>query len=132
MFDFEKLDLYQEIRNASSKLLKWVMYHPTMDDYFVERFKFIISSIAGKLAEGTARMSIAEKKKCYTDARVHVFECVTLLYTMKDMDSLGEEEYNEFYEDLDRISRMLLGMIRSQRKERDKERNQSSYSNDND
>jgi hypothetical protein len=70
MFDFEKLDLYQEIREASSKLLKWVAFHPTMDDFYAERFRFVVTNIGSKLAEGTARLGYHEKKKYYTESRV--------------------------------------------------------------
>ncbi len=119
MFDFEKLDLYQEIRLTSSKMFKWVAYHPTMDEAVANRFKVIITGIGAELAEGTARLGYSEKKKHYTDARVLVFEAVTLLHLLKDIDAIAEDEFEDFYNDLDKISRMLLGMIRSQRKDRD-------------
>jgi four helix bundle protein len=119
MFDFEKLDLYQEIRITSSKLFKWVNYHPTLDETIANRFKIIITGIAAELAEGTARLGYSEKKKHYTDARVLVFEAVTLLHLLKDIDAIAEDEFEDFYNDLDKISRMLLGMIRSQRKDRE-------------
>jgi len=44
---------------------------------------------------------------------------VTLLHLLKDIDAIAEDEFEDFYNDLDKISRMLLGMIRSQRKDRD-------------
>ena len=124
MFDFEKLDLYQEVRAASCKILKWVAFHPTMDEYYSQRFKLVVTGIAAELAEGTARLGFHEKKKHYTDSRVFVFECVTLLHIMKDMDAISEDEFEDFYQDMDKISRMLLGMIRSQRKERDPQTNE--------
>ena len=124
MFDFEKLDLYQEIRLTSSKMFKWVTYHPTMDEAVASRFKVIITGIGAELAEGTARLGYSEKKKHYTDARVLVFEAVTLLHLLKDIDAITEDEFEDFYNDLDKISRMLLGMIRSQRKDRDSSHHQ--------
>ncbi|GEM_PF-286296 len=128
MFDFEKLDLYQEIRGINALMMKWVQDHPNMDDYVAEQFKTLLIGIASKLAEGTARMGYQEKKRCYTESRVNVFECVTLLHIMKDVGTIDEERFEEFYEELDKISRMLLGMIRSQRSHRDRGRDRGYQS----
>ncbi|TVR78234.1 MAG: four helix bundle protein [Saprospirales bacterium] len=129
MFDFEKLDLYQEIRSLNARMMKWVLYHPTLDDFFAQEFKLLLTNISAKLAEGTARIAVHDKRRCYTDSRVSVFECITLLHTVKDLGGISDEEFEEFYEELDKVSRMLLGMIRSQRKhkERDWERSRDSH-----
>jgi len=113
MFDFEKLDVYQVIKANNAKVLKYIINHPTMDDYIKEQWKRSNLGIILNLAEGTGRMVNAEKRQFLTTARGSVFESVAILETVKGMDLVEEDVFKEFYDGYEQISKMLLGMIRS-------------------
>ena len=86
MFDFEKLDVYQVIKGNNSKVLKFIFGHPTMDFYIKDQWKRATLSIMLNLAEGTGRMTNADKKHYLTIARGSVFESVAILETVKDLE----------------------------------------------
>jgi four helix bundle protein len=113
MFDFEKLDVYQVIKNNNSKVLKYIFGHPTLDLYLKDQWKRANLSIILNLAEGTGRMSNSDKKHFLTIARGSVFESVAILETVKELGLIEEEMFKEFYDSYEQISKMLLGMIRS-------------------
>lgn len=113
MFDFEKLDVYQEIRDANRKVLSYLNSNESLPGYIRENFKQQTMSILLSLAEGTGRMSRQEKKEYYTAARGNVFNCVALLQTLIDLNLIDYLLYEDFYQGYERISKMLLGMIRS-------------------
>jgi four helix bundle protein len=113
MFDFEKLDVYQVIKINNLKVLKFIFSHPTMDLYLKDQWKRSNLSIILNLAEGTGRMTNADKKQFLTVARGSVFESVAILETVKDLELLDDTLFKEFYDSYEQISKMLLGMIRS-------------------
>ena len=113
MFDFEKLDVYQEIRSLNTKVLYMLFTRKDFDSYLSDQFKRASLNALLNLAEGTGRMTNADKKRFYITARSSVFECVAILQVLSDMGSIEASMYEEIYKGYDKISRMLLGMIRS-------------------
>jgi four helix bundle protein len=113
MFDFEKLDVYQVVKNYSSKVLRFIFSHPGIDSYMQEQWKRSTMNIILNLAEGTGRMVNTEKKQFLTEARGNVFESVAILELVKELGFIEEGTFKEFYDGYEQISKMLLGMIRS-------------------
>ncbi len=114
MFDFEKLEVYQEMRVVNLKVLKNLFTQKAvLDPYLLDQFKRASLSALLNLAEGTGRMSGPDKKKFYTTARASVFECVAILQILLDTEVIEKSLYDELYEGFEKVSRMLLGMIRS-------------------
>ena len=113
MFDFEKLDVYQVIRSNNSKVLKFIFTNATLDLYLKDQWKRSSLSIMLNLAEGTGRMTNADKKHYLTIARGSVFESVAILEVVRDLGHIDEDSFKEFYDIYEQISKMLLGMIRS-------------------
>jgi four helix bundle protein len=114
VFDFEKLEVYQEIRTTNLKVLKHIFSHKTsIDPYLQDQFKRASLSALLNLAEGTGRMTNPDKKKFYITARSSIFECVAILQTLYDLQSLEQNLHDELYTSFEKCSRMLLGMIRS-------------------
>ena len=112
MFDFEKLDVYQEIRDLNRKVLSFLNGSGQLPAHLSESFKTASLNILLNLAEGTGRMTRAEKKAYYTDARGNVFNCVAMLQTLIDLNLIDYLLYEDFYQGYERVSKMLLGMIR--------------------
>jgi four helix bundle protein len=119
MFDFEKLEVYQVIKNHNVKVLKFLLSKPAIDEYIINQWKTASLDILLNLAEGTGQMTDAEKRVCLAKARSCVFESVAILDLLKEMGLVTEEMYNEFYAGYEQASKMLLGMYRSYSKERE-------------
>jgi len=113
VFDFEKLEVYQEMRGVNLKVLKHLFTHKALDPYLQDQFKRASLSALLNLAEGTGRMTSPDKKKAYITARSSVFECVAILQIMHDTDLVEKSFYDDLYAGFEKVSRMLLGMIRS-------------------
>jgi len=56
MFDFEKLDLYQIIKNQNIKVLTLLKSNHQIDPYLLDQWKRASLSILLNLAEGTGRL----------------------------------------------------------------------------
>ena len=111
MFDFEKLDVYQETKAINKKVLAFI-FTSIKDDYIKDQWKKATLSMMLNLAEGTGRRANSEKKHFYTISRSAVFECVALMDVLVGMEMLPEEKYKEFYESYEKISKMMLGLFR--------------------
>ncbi|MBN2272985.1 MAG: four helix bundle protein [Bacteroidales bacterium] len=113
MFDFEKLDLYQVIREQNTKVLKFILEHGDIDSFIREEWKKASFNIVLNLAEGTGRMVNIEKKSFFTNARGSVFEAVAILDIAHQLELVDKDTFQDFYDGYEKISKMLLGMIRS-------------------
>jgi len=113
MFDFEKLDLYQVIRDQNTKVLKFILDHSNIDPFILDQWKKSSLDIVLNLAEGTGRMVNAEKKNYITASRGSVFAAVAILDIAHQLGAVDDDTYSDFYSGYEKISKMLLGMIRS-------------------
>ena len=113
MFDFEKLDLYQVAKEQNLQVLKYIYTNKEIDEYIKDQWKRATLSIILNLAEGTGRMTNADKKHFLTISRSSVFESVAILDTIKGLNQIDEKLFKEFYDNYETISKMLLGMFRS-------------------
>jgi len=113
MFDFEKLDLYQVIKEQNTKVFRFLLENHDIDPFIVEQWKKASFSIVLNLTEGTGRMVNAEKKNFIVAARSSVFEAVAILDLAHQVGFVNDDIYKDFYDGYEKISKMLLGMIRS-------------------
>ncbi len=113
MFDFERLELYQVIRNQNKSVLKFIFAHNTLDAYIKDQWKRSSISSVLNLTEGAGRITDADKKHFFTMARGSVYECAALLQLVKDLEAIDDKTYQDFYNAYEQISKMLLGMYRS-------------------
>lgn len=113
MFDFERLEVYQEIRKLNRTLLPLIFTDLTKNPYLADQLQRASMSIMLNLAEGTGRMSSRDKKQFYIRSRASVNECVAILQILLDLRLIDKVRYNGLYEGYERISKMMLGMIRN-------------------
>ena len=113
MFDFEKLDVYQMIKEQNVKVLMFQRDLKDVDPYLVDQWKRAGLSSLLNLAEGTGRMTDADKRHFLTISRGSIFESVAILDLLKSLTLIPEPAYKEFYDKYEQISKMLLGMFRS-------------------
>lgn len=114
MFDFEKLDVYKVAKQTNVRLLTVLNDNAKIDVTVKEQLKKAGINIVLYLTEGTGRFLVEEKKHFLTLSRNAVFECTALLDISKEMSWITESDYNDLYSGLEQLSKMLLGMFRSQ------------------
>ncbi len=66
------------------------------------------------IAEGSGKFSKGEKRNYYTIARGSAYECVSLFDLIKEENTLSEEVFRNYYLKFETISKMLMGLIKSQ------------------
>ena len=113
MFDFEKPDLYQIVKQQNLRVLTILKSNKSIDPYLMEQWKRSSLSILLNLAEGAGRMSEQDKKNFFTIARGSVYESVAILTLLKDLQVIPEKEFEELYMGYESCSKMLLAMYRS-------------------
>jgi four helix bundle protein len=113
MFDFEKLEVYNKLHDVNVKVLKFLNKDKKIDAYLKDQWKRASVSALLNLSEGSGRMSKQDKRHFYTMARGSVFECVSVLLLLRDMEYLDKEFYEEIYGGYETCSKMLLAMYRS-------------------
>lgn len=114
MFDFEKLDLYQELKQLNLMVYQTIPDLKNLDSYVIDQWKRASLSSVLHLAEGTGKMTPNDKKHYYTIARGSVFECVAILEMVHRLGHIDEALFDIFYAGYEKVSKMLLGMYRSQ------------------
>jgi four helix bundle protein len=117
MFDFEKLEIYQLVKQTNLDVLKYIFSGKIKDVYLMEQFKRATLSIQLNLAEGTGRFSSKEKKHYFTVSRSSAFECVAILDVLKGLDIMDQKMYDEYYANYEQMSKMLLGLYRNVKEE---------------
>ena len=113
MFDFEKLEVYQIAKTLVIDTLKFLYSNSSLDPYIKDQWKKASMDILLNLSEGTGRMTAADKKHFITVARSSVFECVAILEVVSQLGHIPLAEAQGYYERYEKVSKMLLGMIRS-------------------
>ena len=116
MFDFEKLDVYQVVKEQNNKVLNFLKANTQIDQLLADHWKKASLNSVLNLAEGTGRKNTNEKKDFLTAARGNIFESTTILQIVKDLGHIDETTYMEYYEGYEKASKMLLGMFRSYNK----------------
>lgn len=113
MFDFEKLDVYQVVKEQNNKVILFLNSNNEIDSLLKDYWKKSSLSSVLNLAEGTGRKNTDEKKDFLTSSRGNIFEAATILQTVKDLGWIDEMTYMDFYDGYEKASKMLLGMYRS-------------------
>ena len=113
MFDFEKLEVYNKIRELNRELLPWIFKNQQNESYLCDQLKRAGLSAMLNLSEGSGRMSGQDKKQFYIRARASVFESISVMHVLTDLGLMDEKFFNSMYDKFEEISKMLLGMIRN-------------------
>lgn len=113
-FNFEKLDVYQEA-------IQWMNCVEELREKVGKKFSTALqdqlsrasSSISLNLAEGTGRWHKGEKRQFFWFARGSAYECVPIIKLLHERKLIDDEAFRECYERLEKISRMVSGLINS-------------------
>ena len=115
MFDFENLEVYKKAKELSKETLKFLKENRQIDAYIRDQLKRAVISIVINIAEGSGKFSKADKRNFYTISRGSVYECVSLFELILDENGIAEEKFADFYQKFEILSKMLLGLINSQK-----------------
>jgi len=122
MFDFERLDVYTVVKDLIIKLNNNLELTINIDETIKEQLKSTTVNVIILLAEGMGRNTNSDKRHFLSQARGNVFKAVALLDVIRAADAIEDNSYHELYEEYEKSSKMLLGMIKSyQRKSFNKE-----------
>jgi four helix bundle protein len=113
MFDFEKLDIYQVLRDLNHRVFSFLNEDKKIDPLIKDQWKKASQSSVLNLAEGTGRMTVPDKKHFLTISRGSIFNSVALMQQVFDLGQIEAKLYEEMYGKYEQASKMLLGMYRS-------------------
>lgn len=113
MFDFERLELYQVIRNQNKLVFQFILESPNLDTHLRDQWKRSSINAVLHLTEGVSRTMDLEKKQYFAMARSAIYEGTAMLQLARDLELVHEGKYIELYNNYEQISKMLLGMYRS-------------------
>jgi len=117
MFDFENLDVYKKAKELNKDILIFLKEkeNKLVDSYIKGQLRRASISIVINIAEGSGKFSKADKRNFYIIARGSVYECVSLFEIIQEENQISKEKFQYFYQKLETISKMLLGLINSQK-----------------
>ncbi len=113
MFDFEKLEVYQLMKDQHNKVMLMLRQEDQMDRQIHNHWKNVMLLAVMNLVQASARVNSIEKKDLITISRGYIFECASLLDLVKSTNGINPVTYQELYDNYERISKMLLGMYKS-------------------
>jgi len=115
MFDFENLEVYQISKNFNKEILNFLRKSTKVDSFLMDQLKRASISIVLNIAEGSGKFSKADKRYFYTTSRASCYECVAIMEIIHEGGVITQEKFTYFYKKLETISKMLLGLINSQK-----------------
>lgn len=111
MFDFEKLEVYKKAKSFNLKVVSFLT-NAHVDKTTHEQLRRAAFSILLNIAEGSGRFTKPDKRNFYVIARGSAFECVAIFDYLKDIKSINDDIFKEFYSDAEEISKMLFALIK--------------------
>ncbi len=64
------------------------------------------------ISEGSGRFTKPDKRNFYVIARGSAFECVAIFDSLKDLKTIDDIRFQQFYTTLEEISKMLYSLIK--------------------
>ncbi|MFH1408005.1 MAG: four helix bundle protein [Patescibacteria group bacterium] len=116
MFDFHNLNVYKKAKESNHNIFLFLKRGTFIDKYLQDQLKRASISVVINIAEGSGKLSKPDRRNFYTIARGSVYECVSLLEIIEEEYSITKgEEIKDLKSSLEEISKMLFGLIRSQK-----------------
>ena len=112
MFDFQRLDVYQKAK-AFCVAITPEIRSKNFDKVTNDQLRRASFSIMLNISEGSSRFSKKDRRNFMVIARGSVFECVAILEYLFAVSEISKDTYEKYLENMEEISKMLFGMIRS-------------------
>jgi four helix bundle protein len=111
MWDFQKLEVYQKSKNFC-KEISATLREKSFDRVTKDQLRRASFSIMLNIAEGTSRFSNKDRKNFMVVARGSVFECAAILEYLYETTDIEKEEFENYLNSLEQISKMLYSLIK--------------------
>ena len=111
-FDFQKLEVYKKAKEFHSGC-KAILSSAPLERYAKDQLARASHSIVLNIAEGSGRITPADRRNFFATSRASVFECVAILDLLLDEKHIGAELYQLQLQRAGEISKMLFVMIRN-------------------
>ena len=112
MFSFIKFNVYKKARafnlNIRKYLAKSKIDYPTQD-----QLRRASLSVQLNVAEGSGRFTDKDRRRFFIMSRSSIFECMSILDTLKEEGSIRENQFDSFANDADELSRIIYKMIKN-------------------
>ena len=105
----------KKAKELNKEVLCFFKENKRIDSYIRDQLKRASISIVINIAEGSGKFSRADKRNFYTIARGSAYECVSLFEIIFEENKITKEKFDYFYQKFEVLSKMLFGLINSQR-----------------
>ena len=110
MFDFEKLEVYNKSKRFNKSVTLFIE-NTNADSTTKDQLRRASFSIMLNIAEGSGIFTKPDKRNFYIIARGSAFECVAIFDYLKDLGTIDEKAFKQYYTYLEEISKMLFSLI---------------------
>ena len=111
---FEDLETWQIAHGLVVEIYKITKRYPKDELYgIVSQLRRAALSITANIAEGFSRYHYKDKIRFYYNARGSASEVRNCLILSKDMEYIAKEEYKNLSDGMEKVLRMINGLIRS-------------------
>jgi four helix bundle protein len=112
-FFFEDLDVYKKSQSLNEKIDMLIEEMPNGNFAFFDHLKKASLSISANIAESSGRFHKADKINFLYVSRGAAYECIPILDLLKRKGLIKDTLLEELRDDIESISKMLSGWIRS-------------------
>jgi four helix bundle protein len=110
MLDHERLDVYQRSIEFFALTVQTIEKMPKGNAILTDQLRRASLSIPLNIAEGTGKISVADKQRFFAIARGSAMECGAILDTCKVLGAMNAENFESGKHLLNRIVAMLTKM----------------------
>lgn len=111
---FTDLEVWKEAHKLTLLIYRLTQRFPKEEIYgIVSQLRRAVISIESCIAEGFSRYHYKDRLNFYFDARGSIAEVQSQLITAKDLGFLSEDEFQEAYQQTEKVNVILGGLIRS-------------------
>lgn len=111
---FEDLETWQIAHKLILEMYKITKKYPKEELYgIVSQLRRAALSITSNIAEGFSRYHYNDKIRFYYNARGSASEVRNCLMLSRDMDYISKEDYDKLSSGMEKVSRLINGLIRS-------------------
>lgn len=115
---FEEIQIWQKARQITARIYSLSNEGPFSKDFSLkDQANRASLSIMANIAEGHGRRTATEFANFVNIARASAIELQSHLYVALDLHYIGQETFDELYDELEQISKMSLSLARYLRKD---------------
>jgi len=118
-FSFKELNVWQKAVAFATKVIRAIDDFETPRKHYrlIEQLEAACTSVAMNIAEGKGRQTTKEFIQYLFIARGSLFEVMTLLIILQNLDWVTPKQVNDFQADAEEITKMLNALIKAMRKD---------------